>query len=220
MNLLRVRYFLSERVYYHHAKLASGAMISKAVELAVGAGLTLEQLFPLEDGGLFFLLRERYGDVPGLADLLDALAARALYKRAYVLTPRVGKEAQEGLIRRFHLDRAAREEAEKRIGGRLGLGPADLIIYCPSARMAQKPAQVRVELGPGRTALLSEMGLPDVDHLLRKHEDLWRFYVFVRRGAGGTHPIIDKLGPVCEDFFCLENELARLSRGQHYFGYA
>ena len=39
-NLLRIRYVLSERVYYHHAKIAAGVMISKAVERALAAGLT------------------------------------------------------------------------------------------------------------------------------------------------------------------------------------
>ena len=34
VQLLRMRYFLTERVYYHHTKVAAGAMISKAVELA------------------------------------------------------------------------------------------------------------------------------------------------------------------------------------------
>src|SRR6266571_3741613 len=39
VNLLRIRYTLSERVYYHHTKVSSGAMISKAVELALREGL-------------------------------------------------------------------------------------------------------------------------------------------------------------------------------------
>ena len=38
INLLRMRYFLSERVYYHHTKVAAGAMISKAVEVALFEG--------------------------------------------------------------------------------------------------------------------------------------------------------------------------------------
>ena len=31
IQLLRMRYFLTERVYYHHTKVVAGAMISKAV---------------------------------------------------------------------------------------------------------------------------------------------------------------------------------------------
>src|SRR5215510_11982102 len=44
VNLLRIRYSLSERVYFHHTKVASGAMISKGVELALRDGLTTGEL--------------------------------------------------------------------------------------------------------------------------------------------------------------------------------
>ncbi|GAF86430.1 unnamed protein product, partial [marine sediment metagenome] len=49
-NLLRIRYVLSERVYYHHAKIAAGVMISKAIEAAMQAGLSEEELCGLTDG--------------------------------------------------------------------------------------------------------------------------------------------------------------------------
>src|SRR5437773_190755 len=42
VNLLRIRYTLAERVYFHHTKIASGAMISKAVELALAEGFRAE----------------------------------------------------------------------------------------------------------------------------------------------------------------------------------
>ena len=41
VNLLRIRYTLSERVYYHHTKVAAGAMVSKAVELLTGVSAGL-----------------------------------------------------------------------------------------------------------------------------------------------------------------------------------
>src|SRR5438034_8329604 len=44
VNLLRIRYTLSERVYFHHTKISSGAMISKAVELAFRDGLSVQEL--------------------------------------------------------------------------------------------------------------------------------------------------------------------------------
>src|SRR5688572_18140378 len=44
VNLLRIRYTLSERVYYHHTKIASGAMICKAVEQALQNGLRPEEI--------------------------------------------------------------------------------------------------------------------------------------------------------------------------------
>jgi len=74
-NLLRIRYVLSERVYYHHAKMASGVMISKAVELAMQAGLEEEELYGLSDDALPLYLAGRYGSAPGLPGLLCSSAA-------------------------------------------------------------------------------------------------------------------------------------------------
>ena len=55
INLLRMRYFLSERVYYHHTKVAAGAMISKAVEISASEGrISLERLEEMDDWSLLY----------------------------------------------------------------------------------------------------------------------------------------------------------------------
>src|SRR6516165_9542256 len=51
---------LSERVYFHHTKVSSGAMISKAVELALREGLSVEELRTLRDETLMWMLSELY----------------------------------------------------------------------------------------------------------------------------------------------------------------
>src|SRR5690606_23964238 len=58
VHLLRMRYFLTERVYFHHAKVISGAMVSKALELATEQGVVEEDLYDLTDEGLFQFLAE------------------------------------------------------------------------------------------------------------------------------------------------------------------
>ncbi len=73
VNLLRIRYTLSERVYFHHTKIASGAMISKAVELAMREGLRPEDLRTLKDETLFFILAERFSRQPVIAHLTRRL---------------------------------------------------------------------------------------------------------------------------------------------------
>ncbi len=60
VNLLRIRYTLSERVYYHHTKVSSGAMISKAVELALREGMNAAELCAPGDETLIWTLREPY----------------------------------------------------------------------------------------------------------------------------------------------------------------
>src|ERR1051325_9308474 len=76
VNLLRIRYTLSERVYYHHTKVSSGAMISKAVELALREGMTIEELRTLRDETLIWMLRELYTRNPTIAHLLNRLESR------------------------------------------------------------------------------------------------------------------------------------------------
>jgi HD superfamily phosphohydrolase len=38
VRMLEARYYFSERVYYHHAKVAAGALFARAVEIALAAG--------------------------------------------------------------------------------------------------------------------------------------------------------------------------------------
>ena len=120
-NLLRIRYVLSERVYYHHAKMAAGVMISKAVERAMAAGLREEELCELTDGVLIYRLRERFGDDAPLAELLDDFEMRRLFKRCYVVSRQVGEENVQAIVRSYHLnDGGARDRAERRIADALG----------------------------------------------------------------------------------------------------
>src|SRR5438045_5006591 len=73
VNLLRIRYTLSERVYFHHTKISSGAMISKAVELALQAGFDADELRTLKDETLVWNLIERFSDQPAILHLLACL---------------------------------------------------------------------------------------------------------------------------------------------------
>jgi HD superfamily phosphohydrolase len=181
VHLLRLRYTLSERVYYHHTKVASGALVSKLVERAVARGLVLADLFPLSDEGLLAHLERSYApEDPVLARLLDDLRARRLPKRAFLLTRKVGPALQGDLVQRFHADRAQRERVEAELEREAGLEPGDVTISCPAPGMALKEADILVDAGHGRPVQpLADLALPEVDDLLEKHRDLWRFVVLV-----------------------------------------
>src|SRR5262249_36741644 len=112
VNLLRIRYTLSERVYFHHTKIASGAMISKAVELALRQGLTAQELRTLRDETLKWTLRELYARNATVAHLLNRLDSRQLYRACYVLTTEIGEKRRQEIVGRFHHDIEAREAAE------------------------------------------------------------------------------------------------------------
>jgi len=147
-NLLRIRYVLSERVYYHHAKIACGVMISKAVERALAAGMKESDLYALTDDALPFYLEERFGRDAGLRELLAALRGRQLFKRCYMLSREAGEKAVAELVRRHHLNEdGARGAAEQEIARALDAEAHEVAIYCPSEGMALKEADAPVLLG-------------------------------------------------------------------------
>src|SRR5437016_10068620 len=115
VNLLRIRYTLSERVYFHHTKISSGAMISKAVELALREGLPVTELRALKDETLIWTLRELYTRNVAVAHLLNCLESRQLYRACYVLTVDIGEKRRQEIVSRFHHDLEAREAAEMSI---------------------------------------------------------------------------------------------------------
>ena len=215
VNLLRLRYFLTERVFFHHTKTASGAMVSKAVEQATRAGLSLEELLPLTDERLLALLENRYGGDPVVQRLTGALASRQLYKRAYVLTRAVGEDRRMDLVAAYHHDLARRQQAEEHLVRRLRLAEGELIVYCPAAGMQLKEAEVRLKVDPGEPRTLASLKVPEVAVLREKHQNLWRFYVFV---APERMERALRISRECEEYFGLENHLPALQSAQMYLG--
>lgn len=216
VNLLRIRYTLSERVYFHHAKVAAGAMVSKVVERAVAAGLELEELFGLRDEGLFATLAARFADDRVLTRLINLIHARWLHKRAYVLTTQVTAERRRELIALYHHDRARRERDEAMLEQDLGLDPGDVIIYCPSERMQLKEAKVPVRLGDGISRPLGELGLREISVLHEKHRELWKLYVLV---AAERRDRAADLSRACEQLLGEPNQLDLVRSGQLSFGF-
>ena len=183
INLLRIRYTLSERVYFHHSKIASGAMISKAVELALRLGLRHEDLRTLKDETLIWMLRENYGGTPAVAHIVHCLESRQLYRACFVLTIDVGEDRQKEIVDRFHSNQGDREKLEAAVARTLGLEPYKVIVYCPSIGMSLPEAEVLVRLETGSIVPLSGSNNEEIHVLKQKHKALWRFFVFIDRGA-------------------------------------
>lgn len=180
IQLLRMRYFLTERVYYHHTKVAAGAMVSKAVELALDAGaLAEDDLLALNDWTL--LDRLQRGGVAGAATLAERLARRALLKRGYVISARsVDAAARAALVGLFHETRAERRAAEAHLAAALGCAAGEVIVYCP-ALTVMKEAAARVVTSRGLRALndADDPAGAEIRALEERYAQLWRLYVFV-----------------------------------------
>ncbi len=185
VQLLRMRYFLTERVYYHHTKVAAGAMISKAVEMAQEHGrMDEEELLQLNDWNLLDRLRAIPGAEnadPRIVRLVDRLASRDLLKRAYVISAAsVPEESRRMLVSRFHESGANRREAETYVAGAAGCDVSEVIVYCP-ALTVMKEASALVQLPRGVAPLNDPQGSSNVEiqALEARYAQLWRLYVFV-----------------------------------------
>lgn len=198
LRVLEARYFFSERVYYHHAKVSAGALLARAVENALAwGGLTPDRLQRTTDGSLLELLEAHPPESLAAAhehgELIERFRSRNLLKRACVFPRYANLEIQDALVERFFarggLDERRRFEAE--VQERLSLGgaakPPLVVVYCPALSMQLKEAKTHVRL-PG-----SDVPRPLDEHrsefarlgeLENAYRDLWKLYVL----AGTAEP--------------------------------
>jgi hypothetical protein len=185
LNLLRCRYVSSERIYYHHAKVASGALVSRAVELAIQGGLTRKEVENTTEASFFALLRNRSytKDVrSGVEKLLARYEERNLLKRCFVIARPGNEDRQDALVRTVVMDQKERMAIERDIAGSIGVkNPSEVILYCPNKKMQLKEASIPVRrAGEGIRPLASyHREFPALRQLLDAYRDLWKLYVFV-----------------------------------------
>ncbi len=195
LHLLRLRYFLTERVYYHHAKVVSGAMIAKAVELAVEGGLTEKDLYDLTDDALLRALTGR-GDAR-IQRLIKGVMHRKLLKRAYLISAaEVGRRDRDELIATYNRSVEARQRTEREIADAAVLDPDQVILYCPDISSI-KEARVFIETRDGLRRLNEPLDSPpfDVKAVEDQYERLWKLYVFAPEGYR------ERVGKICERIF-------------------
>ena len=201
LHLLRLRYFLTERVYYHHAKVISGAMIAKAVELAVESGLTETDLYDLTDDTLFRYLIDRKDD--RITRLITGVQNRRLLKRSYVLSAaEIGRRGRDEFIATYNRSVEARQQVEREIADAVILKPEQIILYCPDIS-AIKEARVVVYTPNGLSRLNEPFDNPPIDVKVveDQYEHLWKLYVFAPEGYR------ERVGKVCERIFGEKNGL-------------
>ena len=201
LHLLRMRYMLTERIYLHHAKIAAGAMISKAVELHAQRGLREEALYDLGDQTFVDLLARLPGPAVA-AQLVEGLATRHLFKRAYVLSEVSLAGGLHDFITKYGGQSAEREALENAIAAKVKLKPGQVIFYCPKATFFKEvrvPVKARAGIGP---LYKLDTNAGEVGALARQYESLWRAYVFCPAEK------VDAVRRACEKLFELPSEFA------------
>jgi hypothetical protein len=211
LRVLEARYFFSERVYYHHAKIAAGAMIAQAVEGALlRGGLQPEELYRQTDDSLVLQLKNHPPsdgrEQRRHLELLRRFQSRRLLKRACVFPRYANREVQADLVQRFfapgqHQERTQFEAAvEAEIAGSGNPGPL-VVLYCPARHMQLKEAATHVRF-PDRPGVhpLSERADDHgrLDDLASSYQDLWKLYVLaatdqpeeLRKVAGAVQKLL------------------------------
>ncbi|MFT5287237.1 MAG: HD superfamily phosphohydrolase [Planctomycetota bacterium] len=192
VRTLEARYYFSERVYYHHAKVAAGTLVAHAVEIEMAAGvITDRDLFTQTDASLIELLDSRATKLPAqdaqrVRSLVERFRNRRLPKRACVYPRYAGEAAQKRLVERFFASGKfeQRTKAEQHMSElvRFSSGiDVDVLVTCPAARMQLKEVETHVRW-PGETSVrpLSDFAdrVPRLADLSRAYRELWKFYVF------------------------------------------
>lgn len=206
VRMLEARYYFSERVYYHHAKIAAGALIAKSVETAIVTGAAKEhEFYGLTDDGLIaFLENLPYTNETGAKRtrrMLERFRSRRLLKRCGVYPRYANRAVQESLVDRFFTPgrHAERAETERRIeraaAAELGRD-VDVMLYCPARKMQLKEAHIHVRF-PGEAAVrpLSAFSdrIPRLKDLEESYRNLWKFYVLTSEHDADTIKVLQRI---------------------------
>jgi HD superfamily phosphohydrolase len=193
LRTLEARYYFSERVYYHHAKVAAGTLVARALEIAFRAGAIREaDLVDKTDHSLLeFLRRLDPGEGAMAAKFHRYLAMferRALPKRAAVLPYYMNIDLQAPLVQQYFAPGAQprriawETERERECRERFGRD-IDVILDCPKREMQLKEARTLVRFpGSGERILplnLFRNEIPRIADLEESYRRLWKLYVFV-----------------------------------------
>ncbi|MEM7516428.1 MAG: HD domain-containing protein [Planctomycetota bacterium] len=191
VRMLEARYYFSERVYYHHAKVVAGAMIARAVELALSLDLVKEEDFYNQtDASLLDMLDRAAAastdkTATRVRELVRAYRERRLYKRACVFPLYRNEDVQEDIVERYFGPGGAprKREVEERIQDLMRFASGreiDILLYCPAKRMQLKEARMHVRWpGAPEVAPLSTYAaaIPRLEDLRSSYRNLWKFYV-------------------------------------------
>jgi uncharacterized protein len=192
LRVLECRYHFSERVYYHHAKVAAGALLARMVELAMRASaLTASELQGMTDESLVVRLAELDLDDEAATQRLRRFVARfrrrALPKRVLALPYYQNQAVQEELVQtyfapgkqeaRFAWEQAMEQQAKQAFGE-----DVDILLYCPKRKMQLKEAKTMVRFpGAGdRTMPLDAFvdDIPRLRDLADSYPRMWKLFVF------------------------------------------
>ena len=190
-RLLETRYLIAERVYFHHAKIASSAMIGRAVHECMKAKkLDEDALYTHTDDSLIQKLAE--SDASVAAELGRSLRERRLHKQLH----KYQRAEFDGIQEQDHSlsvleavtkplkDPEIRTEFEDRMAEELDVPHGSVLVYCPPEKMNLKIARMNVmwkghemEFGKIDDPIIG----PRLKEIISAHRQLWGVWLLGSR---------------------------------------
>jgi HD superfamily phosphohydrolase len=187
LHLLRLRYSLAEKVYYHPAKISSSTMISEAVRRS--APLLKRKLVELGDEALLEELRAN-GDA-ATQSIVERLSRHALFVEVFRHSYRVpmlsdrSEDTRRSELAKTLRSPTKRAELAKRIEKMSSLTPGSVAVYCPPFEMGLKEARVRVVWKEKLVTELKDVSdlhiKSEIEGIQEDHLRLWHIGVFIDR---------------------------------------
>lgn len=188
IHLLNFRFFLSSAVYFHHAKLITSAMISRAVKQALNSGVfAKEELWDMGDDELLYRLMTNSKDKLA-ANLAKYLWDRTFYENFFEFSRPEAEAVEEVrllniLEQNLHADSTKRLNEEDRLSEVYANGnPGDVLIYCPDKEMALKEAEMLIMWKQENIPLFrieDKLARDKISSVLDSHKKLWTLRIFV-----------------------------------------
>lgn len=209
-RLLEGRYFLAERVYYYHTKLAADAMIGKALS---EAKLPDTVLHDKGDDEFLLYLRDKSRN-PITSKLILDFWERRLFRTAYMIDEESIRTCLGKFPTEFALNfrtRTQASDAERKLANENSFTYDDIIVLCLDPEMNLKAANALMRDKHGD--IMRAQSLPGFKEINDQHRNLWRLYVFARPG------VEEAVEAKCTKFFGCPNKwnvAQRIARGLYY----
>ncbi len=150
IDLLRRRFSLAEKAFFHRTKLAASGMLISAM---ASSSLKLREIYGISDDE--FISRLLADPSPRTQRLAAAYQARGLYKLVYRLYHREERDADpESKVfwrEKYPIFRDPnwRRSMEEKLETYAGFPPGSIAIYCPDRAMNLKEFEMLVQSNPG-----------------------------------------------------------------------
>jgi HD superfamily phosphohydrolase len=215
IDLLRRRYALAEKVYFHRTKIAASAMLISAT---ASASLNWEEIFNISDEA--FLSKLEASTDPRTRQLIAKYKARQLYRVLYEIRYRPRRDEDEeslDLYDKLYPDYRKpswRAAAEKEIEEIAGFRDGSVVIYCPALGMNLKQFEMLVQNHPGDEIkplkdILDQTRQKEMGAINERFEQLWKLLILIDPDVLDVSTPSDKLSDVnkiCEEVMRFSNE--------------